>query len=196
VGYIYIYIYIYIRSRRWPWSENTLIVQVLGSVTTPSPQSSWFMCVYEMSASQTAMHEACHKHKWAMNLAAKTSGLNDCLIRHFYARVGAWSLYMCEADSSHKSSEELSASMSYWDPQMSPTSSRLVLNFKNQTKTNSVALSPRANYTDWATATCRRIIVPTFVDRGVSRGQRGGSPTVVNLSRTTSSRPTATEKMW
>jgi hypothetical protein len=24
--------------------------------------------------------------------------------------------------------------------------------------------------------------VPTFVDRGVSRGQRGGSPTVVNLS--------------
>jgi hypothetical protein len=26
------------------------------------------------------------------------------------------------------------------------------------------------------------ILVPTFVDRGVSRGQRGGSPTVVNLS--------------
>jgi hypothetical protein len=24
--------------------------------------------------------------------------------------------------------------------------------------------------------------MPTFVDRGVSRGQRGGSPTVVNLS--------------
>jgi hypothetical protein len=24
--------------------------------------------------------------------------------------------------------------------------------------------------------------VPTFVDRGVLRGQRGGSPTVVNLS--------------
>jgi hypothetical protein len=24
--------------------------------------------------------------------------------------------------------------------------------------------------------------VPTFVDRGVSRGQRGGSPAVVNLS--------------
>jgi hypothetical protein len=31
-------------------------------------------------------------------------------------------------------------------------------------------------------ATCRRNLVPTFVDRGVSRGQRGGSPTVVNLS--------------
>jgi hypothetical protein len=48
--------------------------------------------------------------------------------------------------------------------------------------TNSVALSPRTNYTDWATETFRRNIVPTFVDRGVSRGQRGGSPTVVNLS--------------
>jgi hypothetical protein len=50
------------------------------------------------------------------------------------------------------------------------------------TKTNSVALSPQANYTDWATTTCRQNSVPTFVDRGVSRGQRGGSPTVVNLS--------------
>jgi hypothetical protein len=46
----------------------------------------------------------------------------------------------------------------------------------------SVALSPQVNYTDWATATCRRNLVPTFVDRGVSRGQRGGSLTVVNLS--------------
>jgi hypothetical protein len=39
-----------------------------------------------------------------------------------------------------------------------------------------------ANYTDWATATGRRKLVPTFVDRGMSRGQRGGSPTAVNLS--------------
>jgi hypothetical protein len=46
----------------------------------------------------------------------------------------------------------------------------------------SVAFSPQANYTDWATATCRRNLVPTFVDRGVLRGQRGGSPTIVNLS--------------
>jgi hypothetical protein len=51
-----------------------------------------------------------------------------------------------------------------------------------QNKTNSVALRPRANYTDWATAICRRNLVSTFVDKGVSRGQRGGSPTVVNLS--------------
>jgi hypothetical protein len=50
-----------------------------------------------------------------------------------------------------------------------------------QTKTNSVTLSLQANYTDWATATCRRNLVPTFVDRGVSPGQRGGSTTVVNL---------------
>jgi hypothetical protein len=49
-------------------------------------------------------------------------------------------------------------------------------------KTNSVALSPRANYTDWSTATCRRNLVSTFVDRGVSHGQCGGSLTVVNLS--------------
>jgi hypothetical protein len=43
-------------------------------------------------------------------------------------------------------------------------------------QTNSVALSPQPNYTDWSTATCRRNLVPTVVDRGVSRGQRGGSP--------------------
>jgi hypothetical protein len=51
-----------------------------------------------------------------------------------------------------------------------------------------VAFSPRENYTDWATATCRQNLVPTFLDRMVSRGQRGGSPTVVNpsfLDRTT-----------
>jgi hypothetical protein len=33
-----------------------------------------------------------------------------------------------------------------------------------------------------ATATCRWNLVLTFVDRGVSRGQHSGSPTVVNLS--------------
>jgi hypothetical protein len=52
---------------------------------------------------------------------------------------------------------------------------------KLQTR-NSVVFSRQANYTDWATATSRRNLVPTFSDRGVSRGQRGGSPTVVNLS--------------
>jgi hypothetical protein len=36
-----------------------------------------------------------------------------------------------------------------------------------------MALSLQANYTDLA---------PTFADRGVSHGQRSGSPTVVNLS--------------
>jgi hypothetical protein len=43
-------------------------------------------------------------------------------------------------------------------------------------KSNSVALSPQVNYTDWATATCRRNLVLTFADREVSRGQCGGSP--------------------
>jgi hypothetical protein len=42
-------------------------------------------------------------------------------------------------------------------------------------QTNSVAFSPKANYTDWSTAAGRRILVPTFADRGVSSGQRGGS---------------------
>jgi hypothetical protein len=48
-------------------------------------------------------------------------------------------------------------------------------------KTNSVAFSLRANSTDRATATGRRIVVPTFAGRGVSRSQRGGSPTAANL---------------
>jgi hypothetical protein len=51
-----------------------------------------------------------------------------------------------------------------------------------KTKTNPVALSPQMNYTDWATSTCRINLVPTIVDRGVSRSQRGRSPTVGNLS--------------
>jgi hypothetical protein len=45
-----------------------------------------------------------------------------------------------------------------------------------------MAFSPQANYTDWATAIARRILLPTFMDRGVSRGPRGGFPTVVKLS--------------
>jgi hypothetical protein len=44
-----------------------------------------------------------------------------------------------------------------------------------------VAFSPQTNYADWTTAACQRNLVPNFVDL-VSRGQRGRSPTVVNLS--------------
>jgi hypothetical protein len=47
---------------------------------------------------------------------------------------------------------------------------------------NSVAFSSQSSYTDWVTGTCWRNLVPTFGDRGVSCGQRGGSPTAVNLS--------------
>jgi hypothetical protein len=47
---------------------------------------------------------------------------------------------------------------------------------------NSTAFSPQVNYTDWATAIDQRILVPTFEDRGVSRSQRGGTLTAVNLS--------------
>jgi hypothetical protein len=47
--------------------------------------------------------------------------------------------------------------------------------YKNK-QTKSVALSPQANYTDWSTATYGQNLVRTFVDRGVSRGQRGRIP--------------------
>jgi hypothetical protein len=39
----------------------------------------------------------------------------------------------------------------------------------------------QANYTERATATSWRNLVPTLAGRGVSRGQRSGSPTVFNL---------------
>jgi hypothetical protein len=39
----------------------------------------------------------------------------------------------------------------------------LSLNSALINKTNSVDLSPQANYTDWATVTSRRNLVPTFV---------------------------------
>jgi hypothetical protein len=59
--------------------------------------------------------------------------------------------------------------MFYWS-QTNRTEDRPI---KNK-QTNSLALSPRASYTDWSTATCRRNLVSTFVDRGVSRGQKTG----------------------
>jgi hypothetical protein len=43
-------------------------------------------------------------------------------------------------------------------------------------KTNSVAFSPQANYTDWAKAAGVQILVPTFEDRGVSSDQNGSTP--------------------
>jgi hypothetical protein len=44
------------------------------------------------------------------------------------------------------------------------------------TNTNYVTFSQQENYTDWATATGRRNVVPTFADRGVSNGQLDGIP--------------------
>jgi hypothetical protein len=55
-------------------------------------------------------------------------------------------------------------------------------NKQNKKETNSLALSSQPNYTDWATAPCRRNLFLTLVDRGVSRSQGGGIPTVVNFS--------------
>jgi hypothetical protein len=55
-------------------------------------------------------------------------------------------------------------------------------NLKSQIGMNSLVFNPQANYTEGSTATGWRILVPTVVDSGVSRVQRGGSPTTVNLS--------------
>jgi hypothetical protein len=49
-------------------------------------------------------------------------------------------------------------------------------------KKNSVAFSLQVNYTDWAAATCRRHLAPTFAERGVSCGQCSRFPVVINLS--------------
>jgi hypothetical protein len=49
-------------------------------------------------------------------------------------------------------------------------------------QTNAMAFSLQVNYSDWVTATGQQILVPNFVDRGVLCGQRGGTPTAVNLS--------------
>jgi hypothetical protein len=48
-------------------------------------------------------------------------------------------------------------------------------------KTNSVAFGPQTKYTNLQTADGQWILVPAFVDRWVSHGQRGGHPTAVNL---------------
>jgi hypothetical protein len=47
---------------------------------------------------------------------------------------------------------------------------------------HSVAFRPQANYTDWATATGRLILVITFANKGVSHGECGRIPTAVILS--------------
>jgi hypothetical protein len=44
-----------------------------------------------------------------------------------------------------------------------------------------LALSLQSNYTEWATATGRPILVPTSADRGVSCCQHGGKPTAVSF---------------
>jgi hypothetical protein len=53
---------------------------------------------------------------------------------------------------------------------------------KDAVLTNSMAYSPQTIYTDWATAAGKWVLVQTFADRGVSRGQRGWTHTAINLS--------------
>jgi hypothetical protein len=69
------------------------------------------------------------------------------------------------------------------DSNMAPFKSVLGCDVPDSTLqlTTLVALGPQANCNDWATTTCRRNLLPNFVERRVALGQRGGSPTVVNL---------------
>jgi hypothetical protein len=61
-----------------------------------------------------------------------------------------------------------------------PVKTPFAVQLRNNKKQNKLrGLSPRANYTDRAIAACRRSLLPRFADRGVSRSQRGGSPTAV-----------------
>jgi hypothetical protein len=73
------------------------------------------------------------------------------------------------------------AALSPRDEPIGPIGRDLFLDCSSH-KTNSVVLSAQGKYTDRSTDICRRILVLIFADRGVSRGQRGGTPTAVNLS--------------
>jgi hypothetical protein len=57
---------------------------------------------------------------------------------------------------------------------------RTSVNLQQTKQTNSVAFSPQANYTDWATATCRRNLVPTLWIEGC-RVVSAADPLLVNL---------------
>jgi hypothetical protein len=69
-----------------------------------------------------------------------------------------------------KSSWTRMKNRSNWSPEKLQWTAVLIINFRRNcsktNKTNSVALSPQANYTDWATAICWRNLEPAFADRG------------------------------
>jgi hypothetical protein len=48
--------------------------------------------------------------------------------------------------------------------------------FQNKQTKNELCGCPHANYTNRLTSAHQRILVATFMDRGVSHGQHGGSP--------------------
>jgi hypothetical protein len=78
---------------------------------------------------------------------------------------------------------ELSRSVACWIRPLRPhfKMDMEYINGYKRTGDDSVAFSLQTNYTHWSTDTCRRSLVPTSVARGVSRDQRDGSPTAVNL---------------
>jgi hypothetical protein len=111
-------------------------------------------------------------------------------VRCVYIANGSWRSGYCDCGllcQKHEDWGDAEFERSKYQPQATVGTMREVsytrtIHKSHKTKTISVALSPQANYTDCSTATYRRNLVPTFVDRGVLHVQRGGSPTVVNLS--------------
>jgi hypothetical protein len=109
-----------------------------------------------------------------INIIMKILGITHRSVIYLKHDVSEIEFYICLQEESTQLGSESTVGLY---PQ--PGEQMFLLSPKN--KTNSMALSSQANYTDWATATCWRNLVPTFVDKGVSRGQRGGSPTAYYL---------------
>jgi hypothetical protein len=61
---------------------------------------------------------------------------------------------------SHMESNNRNRSQSFVTPASVNYSHYCVPSADTKKQTNSVALSPRTNYADWATATCRRVLIP------------------------------------
>jgi hypothetical protein len=139
-----------------PWIRSTYSREGLGL-----PSCGTDYCQLETAATDVGYHYLELDHFRTESVPTLRRHIGYCFDKSKYAQRFPWNSHHFEL----------------WLHIFSKTSVRVVQNKTKQT--NSVALSPRANYTDWSTATCRRNLVPTFVDRVVSRGQRGGSPRVV-----------------
>jgi hypothetical protein len=144
----------------------------LGLSVAPKP----LLCRYRMVSRKVkkVRHYPVIGLNWLRKIASSPP---PSPIVHQFARREASE---CKVDSSGEHCDDFAyVTMHMKNVQLCPTCEDWVKFTHNK---NSVALSPQANYTDWATTTFRRNLVSTVADRGVSRGQRGWSLTAVNLS--------------